>query len=173
MLREPGMDMFQYMEILEALSPHSKKVLVHSKNVTTLPQLEFILEAGLASGIHWTSQAPLGSELLSWGEHSRSCHSAQEARQLLSIAKGLDWITLSPIFHTKKPYSSVPLGSTEFDTLPPALLKRTVALGGISCETLPRLASFRYLKGIACIGALASSDWENLVDLSMELFCQM
>ena len=98
-------------------------------------------------GLHLNQRSPIPPSDYS-GSLSRSCHSINEMLQ----NNGLEYVTLSPIFDStsKVGYKSA---FTDTELMKITIENHTVALGGITPETVTRLAQFKFI-GYAVLGYL-------------------
>jgi thiamine-phosphate pyrophosphorylase len=103
----------------------------------------------LGTGLHLASGAdPVAPRLaVGGGLLGQSCHSAEELRA--AAAGGVDYATLSPIFASVSKPGYGPAG--DLIALAGAAPIPVLALGGITRETLPRLAGTGFA-GIAVLG---------------------
>ena len=83
---------------------------------------------------------------------SVSCHSAADV--IAAAALGADYATLSPVFNSisKPGYNATTFSSTQYSQIQSAPIK-TIALGGISTDTIPLLPPDIF-DGYAVLGAL-------------------
>lgn len=145
-LRHPSLSYEQMRSLIEDIAPaYYPRIKLHFH-----PEL---VEEYSLGGFHLNSRTPevnLSPERYSI---SRSCHSIDEVR--LSVNRGLDYVTLSPIFESvsKRGYKGE-FGDDTLSLLPAN--PRVIALGGITPGRLPQLHKYNFA-GFAVLGYLAKA----------------
>lgn len=148
-LRKPSYSAVEYIQYLESIPKHlHKKIVMHGGYE--------LLNDFAIKGLHFsTKNRHLTNNTMIKGTKSTGCHSLEE---LAECDNHYDYLFISPVFESiSKPGYTSTLNHGQLNAFLQTKHKaQVIALGGITCSTLPQLSTYAF-DGYAVLGAI----WTN------------